>query len=95
MEADLLDNEKNFVQQVIRRLRIDKGIKSKWLATKMNVAVSTYSALETGKRTMSVDHLSMILAAHQLSWAEFGQAVDAQAKGGARDAVSRLSQHAS
>ena len=85
-----METEMKSIRKTLRHVRESRGIKSAWVAQQINVSESTYSALESGRRTLSVDRLGSLLHVYKLSWGEFGRVVDAIGKGGARDALSRL-----
>ena len=85
-----METEMQSVRKALKHVRESRGIKSAWVAQQINVSESTYSALESGRRTLSVDRLGSLLRVYKLSWGEFGRAIDALARGRARDALSSL-----
>lgn len=46
--------------ELIKKARINRGIKANWVASKLGVSESTYNALENGRRKLSLERAEKI-----------------------------------
>jgi transcriptional regulator with XRE-family HTH domain len=46
--------------ELIKKARIDRGIRANWVASRLGVSESTYNALENGRRKLTVERAEEI-----------------------------------
>lgn len=57
----------NSINEKLRYLREEKGLKSKFVAEKLGITPGTYSEIETGKRNPRVRHLVILRDLYNIS----------------------------
>lgn len=65
----------------VRRLRVERRLTQQALAAATGLHRSYLTGIESGARNTSIGAIARILSAFDVSWAEFGLAMDQEADG--------------